>query len=288
VHALIASPLAHGLFQRAIAESGSGVGTRMPDGAASDAIGGQLMAKAAAADIAALRRLPPAQLDQAAAGLAFPPNVDGRVLPGPAYVGANTNDVPMLTGLTADEGSSMLETYGQATPDTLAAAFKERYGALAPEFMQLYPATSPLQAGASAKQLERDRGLASAWLWARRRMSGSRQPIYLYYFTHVEPGPEAQRYGAFHSSEMPYVFATLDRADRPFTQEDRLLSRTMGGYWANWVRTGDPNGPGLPAWPRLRPDEPTLLEIGTASHARPVLAPDRLSLFERYAGQSIN
>jgi len=288
VHALIASPLAHGLFQRAIAESGSGMGARIPDGAASDAIGEQLMAKAGVADLAALRKLPPAQLDQAAAGLAFRPNVDGRVLPDTGHVDANTNDVPMLTGLTADEGSSMSETYGQATPDTLAATIRKRYGALAPQFAQLYPAKSAPEASEAAKQLERDRGLASTWLWAKRRMAGSRQPIYLYYFSHVEPGPEALRYGAFHSSEMPYVFATLDRANRPFTQEDRLLSRTMGDYWANWIRAGDPNGPGLPAWPRLRPDEPTLLEIGTASHARPVLAPDRLSLFERYAGQSIN
>jgi para-nitrobenzyl esterase len=194
----------------------------------------------------------------------------------------------MLTGLTADEGSSMLDTYGQATPDALAATIKERYGALAPEFAQLYPAKSAPEAGEAAKQLERDRGPASAWLWAKRRMAGSRQPIYLYYFTHVEPGPQAQRYGAFHSSEMPYVFGTLDRADRPFAQEDRLLSGTMGGYWANWIRTGDPNGPGLPAWPRLRLDTPALLEIGAASHARPVLAPDRLSLFERDAGQGMN
>jgi len=285
VHALIASPLAHGLFQRAIAESGSGIGVRMPDGAASDAVGEQLTARSGVSGLDALRRLPPARLDQAAAGLAFRPNVDGRVLPSPAYVGANTNDVPMLTGLTADEGSSMLETYGQSTPDALAATIRTRYGALAPEFMRLYPAASRAEAGASARQLERDRGLASAWLWARRRMADSRQPIYLYYFTHVEPGPEAQRYGAFHSSEMPYVFGTLDRADRPFTQEDRALSGTMGGYWANWIRTGDPNGPGLPAWPRLRPDDPALLEIGAASHARPILAPDRLSLFERHAGQ---
>jgi para-nitrobenzyl esterase len=159
----------------------------------------------------------------------------------------------MLTGLTADEGSSMLDTYGQATPDALAATIKERYGALAPEFAQLYPAKSAPEAGEAAKQLERDRGPASAWLWAKRRMAGSRQPIYLYYFTHVEPGPQAQRYGAFHSSEMPYVFGTLDRADRPFAQEDRrperprparLAAPAAGHPRAAGDRRGQPCAPG--------------------------------------------
>jgi para-nitrobenzyl esterase len=283
VHHLIASPLARGLFQRAIAESGSGMGSSTPDGAASDAAGEQLMGRAGASDIAALRRLPPAQLELAAAGLSFRPNVDGRVLPDTDYVGRNTNDVPVLTGLTADEGSSMSSSYGQATPASLAASIRKRFGALAPEFAHLYPADSAAAASTAAMQIERDRGLASTWLWAKHRMATSSQPIYLYYFTHVEPGPEAQRYGAFHSSEIPYVFATLDRADRAYAPVDRQLSRTIGTYWANWIRTGDPNGPGLPAWPRARPEAPLMLEIGMEGRSGTVLPPEKLSLFQRYA-----
>lgn len=285
VHHLIAAPLAAGLFQRAIAESGSGMGSAVPDGSASDAVGEQVMRRAGAPDIAALRRLPPAALEQAAAGLALRPNVDGMLLPDAAHIGRNTNDVPMLTGLTADEGSSMSASYGQATPASFAARLEKRYQALAPAFAERYPAATPEAASAAARQLERERGLAATWLWARQRLAASSQPIYLYYFSHVEPGPEAQRYGAFHSSEIPYVFATLERADRPYTADDRALSGTVGAYWANWVTRGDPNGPGLPAWPRLRADAPSMLEIGTHSHARPVLAPATLSLFERHAAQ---
>lgn len=285
VHVLIASPLAKGLFARAIAESGSGMGGRTADGPAADAIGARLLEKAGVADMAALRRLPPARIDAAAADLAFRPSVDGAVLPDAGYVGRNTNDVPVLTGLTADEGSSMSATYGQATPATFAATLGKRYGKLAPAFAKLYPATSPATASAAAKQLERDRGLASTWLWTQQRLASSRQPVYLYYFTHVEPGPEAARYGAFHSSEIPYVFATLDQSPgRSFTGADRALSATLGGYWANWVRTGDPNGAGLPPWPRADVAAPAMLEIGTHPRAGVILPPEKLSLFRSVAG----
>jgi para-nitrobenzyl esterase len=287
VHALIASPLAKDLFARAIAESGSGMGGALPDGATADAVGERLLAKAAVADIAALRRLPAAQLDQAANGSSFRPSVDGLLLPDASYEGRNTVDVPVLTGLTADEGSSMSPTYGQATPASFEALLQRRFGALAPEFARLYPAATKAEAEASAKQLERDRGLASTWRWTQARMTRSSQPVYLYYFTHVEPGPEAARYGAFHSSEIPYVFATLDRAaSRDFTAQDRALSANVGAYWANWIKAGDPNGPGLPAWPRARADAPMMLEIGTEQKARPVLSPAKLSLFGRYADGS--
>lgn len=283
VHHLLASPLARGLFQRAIAESGSGMGLAVPDGAASDAIGERLMARAGVRGLAALRRLPAAELERAAAGLSFRPSVDGALLPDAAHVGRNTNDVPVLMGLTADEGSSMSPTYGQATPAGFAATLRRRYGPLAPAFARLYPAATEASARESAKQLERDRGLATTWLWATQRLAASRQPVYLYYFTHVEPGPEAQRYGAFHSSEIPYVFGTLDKAERPYNAADRALSASVGAYWANWIGAGDPNGPGLPAWPRFDPAAPRMLEIGARSRAVPVLAPDKRALFRRYA-----
>jgi para-nitrobenzyl esterase len=283
VHYLIASPLAKNLFQRAIAQSGSGMGLPTFDAALSDATGAQVMKNAGVPDVATLRQMPAEALQAAAAGLPFAASIDGSVLPDRDFVDRNTNDVPVLTGLTADEGSALSASYGQATPDSFAAMLNHRYGALAPDFKSLYPARTPAAASAAAIQLERDRGLASTWMWAKNRLGISNKPIYMYYFKHVEPGPEAQRYGAFHSSEIPYVFGTLERApERSFSAKDWSVAKVLGDYWANWVKSGSPNGPGLPSWPRLRPTAPQMLVIETHSHADALLAPKKLVLFQRY------
>ena len=97
----------------------------------------------------------------------------------------------------------------------------------------------------------------------------------------MEPGPDSATYGAFHSSEIPYVFGTLDRSPgRTFTELDREVAGRLGAYWANFVKTGDPNGAGLPPWPRLD-DAGQVMELGGPFTARP-LDPKRLELFREY------
>jgi para-nitrobenzyl esterase len=99
--------------------------------------------------------------------------------------------------------------------------------------------------------------------WGRRRATLSHTPLYLYLYDHVEPGPESARWGAFHGSEIPYVFDTLDAApDRPYSRLDRQVAQSMAGYWVNFVNTGNPNGPGLPHWPAFNSAAPAVMEIG--------------------------
>lgn len=77
------------------------------------------------------------------------------------------------------------------------------------------------------------------------RIKKGAKPAYVYHFARQLPGDNA---GAFHSSELWYMFGTLNRCWRPFTIGDRQLSETMLGYWTHFMRTGDPNGRDLAPW----------------------------------------
>ena len=81
--------------------------------------------------------------------------------------------------------------------------------------------------------------------WGDAQLKNGRQPAWVYYFTRQLPGDDA---GAFHSSELWYMFGTLNRCWRPSTEGDYQLSDRMMDYWTNFMKTGDPNGVGLPQW----------------------------------------
>ncbi len=99
------------------------------------------------------------------------------------------------------------------------------------------------------------------YLWARVRAKTGKTAVYEYLWDHALPGPDAERFGAFHTSEVPYVLNTLSMSDRPFTEADRKIADMMSSYWVNFAAAGDPNGSGLPAWPAVS-DEPTIMEVG--------------------------
>jgi para-nitrobenzyl esterase len=114
----------------------------------------------------------------------------------------------------------------------------------------------------------------AAWNAARTRLSRAAQssPVkaYTYFWDHTLPGPDAGNYGAFHSSEVPYVFSSLARAERPFTDADRKIADTMSSYWANFIATGDPNGKDLPHWPSVSEKPNYTMEVGDKNAPIPV------------------
>lgn len=293
VHHMIASPLAKGLFVRAIAQSGSGSGVTAGDRASAEKTGLSLMQAAGVSSLAEMRKLTTEQLAAAQAkmgpgggGLGFAPIVDGLVLPNAAFSGANTNDTAILTGMTSEEMTGLNPNFGKATPVDLRKQIDAAYGSSASEIAALYPASNDAQANAAAGSLAMERGLASMGLWAQERQAKSTRPIYAYLWTHAEPGPDAARYGAFHSSEIPYVFDTLDASpERPFTAFDRQLAARMGDYWVNFVKTGDPNGPGLPVWPVYLQSDRQIIELGATTTARPLLPAVKFDTFRRYVLQ---
>jgi para-nitrobenzyl esterase len=76
------------------------------------------------------------------------------------------------------------------------------------------------------------------------------------------PWPQHPEFGAFHSGELPYFFLNEKMLDRPWTQEDLALGTTVSSYLKNFAATGDPNGAGLPPWPKVDAKVPKTMELG--------------------------
>jgi para-nitrobenzyl esterase len=284
VHYLMASPLAQGRFSRAIAESGLLMGFVTPDLRAGEAGGMSLQKAAGVKGIDGLRALNAAEIKAAVSkagnALSIEPVIDGWVLPSGSSRAPLRKDIPVLMGMTANENSAF------AAPSTDPAGFnaklKEVYGPVAVDMANLYPGTDAAIAHASEEALGRDRGLAALHVWAKAREMAQGGPTYLYLWAHSEPGDGSAQYKAFHSSEVPYVFGTLDRAARPFTADDYTLSSKTTAYWVNFVRTGNPNGRGLTDWPRFDQRGRRIMRLDVKTRPEPILEPRRLQVFERY------
>ncbi len=298
VQHLLASPLARGLFQQCIIESGPGAALYgLSNLQKAEENGIAYMKSKGAQSIAELRGLPAvgADLESSSAGsesgtntppIRFGPDLDGWFLP-KQWPGSGAPEVdqgrpiPILAGFTTDEGSSS-PNYGKTTLDECEKEARRRYGDLADEFLELYPVIDDTMAGEIAKEAARDRTRVGTYDWARRRVADGRGPTFIYIWGHAEPGHNAEHYGAFHSSEVPYVFDNLGKADRPYTEEDQRTAKIMSWYWANFVKTGDPNGKGLPEWPATDLQKPEIMELGTTFKSKPVTDPTRLEFFEKY------
>jgi len=270
VQALLVSPVAKGLFRAAIIQSPAAPGTNgnyTPRATAEQAAVAALE-RAGARSIRDARALPAAQGYSAGGrgGLV----ADGRIIPIGTAPPVFASDVPMMTGYT-------LNDLFVSRPPVTAASWRdevqERYGDRASEFLKFYPGDTDEEAARSAQREAVDRGFNLKlvdWLATR----GATKPVFAYLFTHVEPGPESSRYGAFHTSEVPYEFNTLHLSPgRDFTDVDRRLADQLSSYVTNFVKTGYPNGASLPRWPAMTPDNKAIMDLGDriiASRAVPL------------------
>ena len=292
VHDLIVSPLATGLFQRAIVQSGLADSEPVPSLAEAEKAGATLARSKRTDSLAALRALTPRELTAGAlADKQVPllvPIADGVLLPAAPETlltpGAFA-DVPILAGIDADEATAFSEgpLVNSMSQGAWKALLAKSFGALASRFAGLYPAGNPAERAHSARQLHRDLGLAALYLWGRVWNAHARGPAYLYLFDHLEPGPQSSRWGMFHSSELPYVFGTLDAApERHPTAVDEALSARLMRYWVDFVKSGNPNGAGLPAWPVVGPSDPEVMVLAATLEPRPVLPPGKLEAMRAF------
>ncbi|MBS0274231.1 MAG: carboxylesterase family protein [Proteobacteria bacterium] len=260
---LMASPPARGLFAKAIAQSAYMVST--PDlkdakyGASSAEDSGKALAAALhAPDIAALRAMDPAALTAAAAAARFAPfgAVDGHVLPRQlvdVFDRGEQAHVPILAGFNAGEIRSLriLAPPPAASAAAYEKSIRDRYGDLAGAFLKLYP-SSDMQESIWATT----RDALYGWTAERlvRKQTALSQPSFLYLFDHGYPAEDNAGLHAFHGSELPFMFGTMDRTPKlwpkiPATPEEAKLSEAMLDYWTSFTRTGDPHATNEPAWP---------------------------------------
>jgi para-nitrobenzyl esterase len=298
----MASPLAKGLIAGAIGESGAMINPTLPAVPLAEAerAGVTLATAVGAASLTALRAMGAAELLEAAAKPGIPrPSaaIDGYFLvkaPADVFAAGEQARVPLLAGWNSQENAARA-VLGQndPTPEGYAKAVRTLFGDRADEALKLYPGTTAEEVQQSATDLAGDRFIAfSTWKWIDSHGRTAGKPVYRYFYSRPRPamkpgkGTAGPARGASHSAEIEYAMGNLPTNEvYDWTPDDFKVSETFQGYFANFVKKGDPNGPALPPWPAAnKGDDVQVLQLDVVTVAKPdVLRPRYLFLDQFYA-----
>ena len=286
VCAQMASPLSQGLFAGAIGASGSLLGTLPPCPLPqAEQLGLAFAQKVGAQSLSELRAIPEQKLLSATEGMPpndFPGAIDGYFFsksPLETFEAGEQAQVPLMVGWNSEEMNyRALLGKKKPTPKNYAAVVRALYGEHADQVLELYPGTTPEQAEQSATDLAGDRFIAyGTWKWADEHRKNGHAPVFRYYYAHPRPPmvpemgdavaglaggivrkpksaakvmvmPPAK--GAVHSADIEYAMGNLATNQvYAWTSQDEEVSELMQACYANFTKSGDPNGTGLPVWP---------------------------------------
>ncbi|MBC3786534.1 carboxylesterase/lipase family protein [Spirosoma utsteinense] len=291
VSAQMASPLSKNLFAKAIGESGSLLGTLPPSSLAeAEQNGVKFAEQVGAKSLAELRAMPAAQLLEATANPKTPrfsSAIDGYFFPKSPmaiFQAGEQAQVPLLVGWNSEE-SNYRAVLGQDAPtaENYTKAVQKLYGDRADEVLKVYNGSSSEAIEQVATDLAGDRFIGySTWKWADLQ-SKTGKPVYRYLYARARPAmtpemgnatpglaggvvksttatpvkPQPAARGAVHSAEIEYAMGNLPgNKVYAWTPDDYKVSEVMQNYFANFIKTGNPNGSGLPKWPALSTKAP--------------------------------